>query len=165
MRRSGWRSRDPHCRRPGRPAVQSRESAMSSRGLSLRSPAAAPRSEPVFTPAGEIARQDRGAGTFAQPHEEAQIVQRQEPEHQRLRGRDEVTQVRPAVVAARVAVAGRVQRPLVEAQPRALYVDLPLTFYPRRSIPPVARGRDTVEEVDTPPDCLYQAAWVASATP
>ena len=69
--------------------------------------------EPLAAPVVERAGQDMAPGLLAQPDQEADVVQRDQPEPQHVLDHEQMAQVAARVGAAGLAVAFRIERRLV----------------------------------------------------
>src|SRR5690606_37514957 len=106
-----------------------------------------PAAEPFIGPGLDPRFTNRLARILLYADKEPHVVQRHQPHAELLTGGVQVPDVGAAVRPAREAVARRVERPLVQPEPSGLCIDLAAVAYPRSSVPAVACGRDTVEQV------------------
>src|SRR5213079_122396 len=119
------------------------------RAWSVRSGVAA---SPFSGPPRESSGADRGAHLPGEPYQEPHVVQRQQPKSQQLFGHEQVPQVAARERGARLAIARRVERPRVVAVLGVADVHRAVGRE-RRTVAPVARGRDAVEQVEAALHC------------
>src|SRR5467141_72595 len=106
---------------------------------------------PVIGPCGErvAAPLNGGSRLRREADQIANIVQRQQPQSEQLARDEQMTQVSPRIRRARLAVAARVQRPVVG--PVGGIANVHGAFWRvRRAVAAAAGGGDTVEQVHAP---------------
>src|ERR1051325_11666295 len=119
----------------------------------LALPAAGAPAAPV--PRSEFTLPDRRPCVAHQPLVEKEIVQRRESQSKNLLHLEEMAQVRPREMAARVTSAFGIDGPAVETVPRVRDIH-PAVRCEEHRVPAVARRKDAVEHVDAPLDRFEQ---------
>src|SRR5512146_3521688 len=112
--------------------------------------------EPSPAPALERPVEDAAARLLAQPDEEADVVNRDQPEREHILDHEEMAEVAARERRAGLAIARRVERLLRALERRALHVH-PAGRQPGGAVAPVARGGHAVKQIHAPRDSVEQS--------